>query len=100
MVIASPSDGPVSLEPVSISIEKPFDRRVDIADLFQARLDVPFQDTELVTPPEKGILSVGEDPSGAPRIIFAPQILLPILGLCALALLPVGIKAVTGRKGI
>jgi uncharacterized membrane protein YdjX (TVP38/TMEM64 family) len=33
-------------------------------------------------------------------IIFEPHILLPILGLCALALLPVVLKAVTGRKGI
>jgi uncharacterized membrane protein YdjX (TVP38/TMEM64 family) len=33
-------------------------------------------------------------------IIFEPHILLPILGLCALALVPVGMKAVTGRKGI
>ncbi|MGH1353839.1 MAG: TVP38/TMEM64 family protein [Thalassovita sp.] len=32
-------------------------------------------------------------------IIFEPQILLPILGLCALAALPIVIKAVRGRKG-
>lgn len=32
-------------------------------------------------------------------IIFEPQILLPILGLCALAALPMVIKAVRGRKG-
>ncbi|MCX7566860.1 VTT domain-containing protein [Sulfitobacter sp. F26169L] len=31
-------------------------------------------------------------------IIFEPHILLPILGLCALSLLPVAIKAVTGKK--
>jgi uncharacterized membrane protein YdjX (TVP38/TMEM64 family) len=31
-------------------------------------------------------------------IIFEPHILLPILGLCALSLLPVVIKAVTGKK--
>lgn len=31
-------------------------------------------------------------------IIFEPQILLPILGLCALAALPMVIKAVRGRK--
>ncbi|RYH11547.1 caspase family protein [Tropicimonas sp. IMCC6043] len=74
MVLASPANGPISLEPVSIRIEKPFDRRVDIADLFQARLDVPFQDAELVTPPDSGILSVGETPSGGPRIIYSPQI--------------------------
>ena len=33
-------------------------------------------------------------------IIFEPHILLPILGLCALSLLPVVIKAVTGRKDL
>ncbi len=31
-------------------------------------------------------------------IIFAPQILLPILGLCLLAVLPIAIKALRGRK--
>jgi uncharacterized membrane protein YdjX (TVP38/TMEM64 family) len=31
-------------------------------------------------------------------IIFEPHILLPILGLCALSLLPVIIKALTGKK--
>ncbi len=33
-------------------------------------------------------------------IIFEPAILLPLLGLCSLALLPVMIKALRGRKGI
>lgn len=33
-------------------------------------------------------------------IIFEPRILLPILGLCALAALPIVLKAVRGRKGI
>lgn len=33
-------------------------------------------------------------------IIWEPQILLPILGLCALALLPVIIKAVRGKEGL
>lgn len=33
-------------------------------------------------------------------IIFEPHILLPILGLCALAALPILLKAVRGRKGI
>jgi len=33
-------------------------------------------------------------------IIFAPQILLPILGLCLLALLPVGLRVLRGRKGL
>ncbi len=33
-------------------------------------------------------------------IIFQPQILFPILGLCVLALLPVVIKAVRGKKDI
>ncbi|MDF0602571.1 TVP38/TMEM64 family protein [Psychromarinibacter sp. C21-152] len=33
-------------------------------------------------------------------IIFAPHVLLPILGLCLLAALPMVLKAVRGRKGI
>ena len=33
-------------------------------------------------------------------LIFEPHILLPILGLCALSLLPVLIKAVTGKKDL
>ncbi len=33
-------------------------------------------------------------------IIFEPHILLPILGLCALSLLPVVLKAVTGKKDL
>ncbi len=33
-------------------------------------------------------------------IIFEPQVLLPILGLCALAALPILVKALRGRKGI
>jgi len=33
-------------------------------------------------------------------IIFEPHILLPMLGLCALSLLPVVIKAVTGKKDL
>jgi uncharacterized membrane protein YdjX (TVP38/TMEM64 family) len=33
-------------------------------------------------------------------VIFEPPILLPLLGLCALAALPIVLKAVRGRKGI
>ncbi len=33
-------------------------------------------------------------------IIFEPHILLPILGLCVLAALPIAIKAITGKKDI
>jgi uncharacterized membrane protein YdjX (TVP38/TMEM64 family) len=40
----------------------------------------------------------GENPNL--RIIFEPHILLPILGLCALSVLPVVIKAVTGKKDL
>lgn len=40
----------------------------------------------------------GESPNLG--IIFEPHILLPILGLSALSLLPVAIKAVTGKKGL
>jgi uncharacterized membrane protein YdjX (TVP38/TMEM64 family) len=33
-------------------------------------------------------------------IIFEPHILLPILGLCVLAALPIALKAVRGKKGL
>ncbi|MWD26902.1 TVP38/TMEM64 family protein [Aquicoccus sp. SCR17] len=33
-------------------------------------------------------------------LIFEPQILLPLLGLCALAGLPLALKAIRGRKGL
>ena len=33
-------------------------------------------------------------------IIFEPHILFPILGLCALSLLPIVLKAVTGKKDL
>jgi uncharacterized membrane protein YdjX (TVP38/TMEM64 family) len=44
------------------------------------------------------VFARGETPNLG--IIFEPQILLPILGLCALALLPIVLKAVRGKKGL
>jgi len=44
------------------------------------------------------VFARGETPNLG--IIFEPQILLPILGLSALALLPVILKAVRGKKGL
>ena len=44
------------------------------------------------------VFARGETPDLS--IIFEPQILLPILGLCALAALPLVLKAVRGKKGI
>ncbi len=44
------------------------------------------------------VFSSGQTPDLG--IIFEPQILLPILGLCALATLPIILKAVRGRKGL
>lgn len=44
------------------------------------------------------VFARGESPDLG--IIFDPQILLPILGLCALAALPILLKAVRGRKGL
>ena len=44
------------------------------------------------------VFAQGETPNLS--IIFEPQILLPILGLCALAALPLVLKAVRGKKGI
>ncbi len=44
------------------------------------------------------VFARGETPNLG--IIFEPHILLPILGLCALALLPIIIKAVRGKEGL
>jgi len=44
------------------------------------------------------VFEAGETPNLG--IIFEPHILLPILGLCALAVLPILLKTITGRKGI
>lgn len=44
------------------------------------------------------VFAKGETPNLG--IIFEPHILLPILGLCALSLLPVVIKMVTGKKDV
>lgn len=44
------------------------------------------------------VFARGETPNLG--IIFEPHILFPILGLCALSLLPVLIKAVTGKKDL
>lgn len=44
------------------------------------------------------VFARGETPNLG--IIFEPQILLPILGLCALAVLPILLKAVRGKKGL
>ncbi len=44
------------------------------------------------------VFASGETPNLG--IIFEPQVLLPILGLCALATLPIIIKAVRGKKGL
>ena len=44
------------------------------------------------------VFARGETPNLG--IIFEPHILLPILGLCVLAALPIAIKALTGKKGL
>ncbi|AXI45187.1 hypothetical protein C1J03_03505 [Sulfitobacter sp. SK012] len=44
------------------------------------------------------VFAKGETPNLG--LIFEPHILLPILGLCALSLLPVALKAVTGKKDL
>lgn len=44
------------------------------------------------------VFARGETPNLG--IIFEPHILLPILGLCALALLPIALKAIRGQKDL
>ncbi len=44
------------------------------------------------------VFARGETPNLG--IIFEPHILLPILGLCLLAAIPIGLKAVRGKEGI
>jgi uncharacterized membrane protein YdjX (TVP38/TMEM64 family) len=44
------------------------------------------------------VFAAGETPNFG--IIFEPHVLFPILGLSALSLLPILVKAVTGKKGI
>jgi hypothetical protein len=44
------------------------------------------------------VFSRGETPNLG--IIFEPHVLLPILGLCALAALPIVLKAMRGNKDI
>lgn len=44
------------------------------------------------------VFATGETPNLG--IIFEPHILLPILGLCVLAILPILIKALRGKKGL
>jgi len=45
-----------------------------------------------------GVFALGETPNFG--IIFEPQFLLPILGLSALSVMPVIVKAVTGKKDL
>ena len=44
------------------------------------------------------VFAAGETPNFG--IIFEPHVLFPILGLAALSLLPIAVKAVTGKKGL
>ena len=44
------------------------------------------------------VFAAGETPNLG--IIFEPHIILPILGLCVLAALPIVIKALRGKSGI
>ncbi|WP_299303922.1 TVP38/TMEM64 family protein [uncultured Litoreibacter sp.] len=84
-----------------------------VANLVPALVDVPYQRFVISTflgiiPGSVVYTSVGaglgevfergETPNLG--IIFEPHILLPILGLCALAALPILLKAVRGKEGI
>ena len=75
-----------------------------VANLVPALVGVPlvrFAVSTVYTSVGAGLGEVfarGETPNLG--IIFEPHILLPILGLCVLAALPILIKAVRGKKGI
>ena len=84
-----------------------------VANLVPALVDVPYRRFAISTfigiiPGSVVYTSVGaglgevfargETPNLS--IIFEPHILLPILGLCALAALPIVLKAVRGKEGI
>ena len=84
-----------------------------VANLLPALVDVPLRRFVISTflgiiPGSLVYTSVGAglgevfDAGGTPDlgIVFSPPILLPILGLCALAALPVLLKAVRGGKAI
>ena len=84
-----------------------------VANLIPAFLDVPLRRFVISTfigiiPGSLVYTSVGAGlgevfaRGEAPNLglIFEPHILLPMLGLCALSLLPVVIKAVTGKKDL
>ncbi len=85
-----------------------------VANVVPALVDVPMRrfvistlfgivpGTVVYTSVGAGLGSVfagGETPDFG-MIIFEPQILLPILGLCLLAVLPIVIKAIRGKKGL
>jgi uncharacterized membrane protein YdjX (TVP38/TMEM64 family) len=84
-----------------------------IANLIPAFLEVPLRRFVISTfigiiPGSVVLTSVGAglsevfDRGETPNlgIIFEPHILLPILGLCALAVMPIVIKAITGKKDL
>ena len=84
-----------------------------VANILPALFDVPLRRYVISTffgimPGAVVYTSVGAglggifERGGTPdlRIIFEPQILLPILGLCALAALPIVVKLVRGKKGL
>lgn len=84
-----------------------------IANLIPAFLEVPLRRFVISTfigiiPGSVVLTSVGAglsevfDRGETPNlgIVFEPHILLPILGLCALAVMPIVIKAITGKKDL
>ncbi len=84
-----------------------------VANLIPAMVGVPLNRFVIATffgiiPGALVLTSVGAglgevfEQGGTPDldIFFEPRILLPVLGLCLLALLPVGLKMIRGRKGI
>lgn len=76
MAIAAPAEGGVELEPMKLTIEKAYDRRVQIGDLLMSEFDFPYESAEIAVPPKSGILSFGAGAgTGRNRITYSPEIL-------------------------
>jgi len=66
--------------------------------LWSARILEEWARATVKLGPQAEVFARGETPNLG--IIFEPQIILPIIGLCVLAALPIIINALRGKKGL